>query len=100
MVKKGTWVRIHGVLLQPEDRAENLPEDTKKKPLEFWVKGILQEDAEVGAECQIKTLTGRLEEGTLIEENPMYELNYGSFIPELLKVGETARKIIGENHEG
>lgn len=97
MVKKGAWVRIHGVLLTPEDRSDNLPEDTKVKPLEFWVKGFLNDDCEIGSECDITTITGRNEKGTLIEENPIYELNYGKFVPETLEIGKIARKMIGEN---
>ncbi len=37
--KKGDWVQIHQIVLKPEERAPQVPEDTKKVPLEFWVKG-------------------------------------------------------------
>ncbi len=42
--KKGDWVKIHSIVLQPEERAPQVPEDTKKVPLETWVKGFLLDD--------------------------------------------------------
>ena len=48
MIKKGTWVQIHNIVLRPEERTGKLPEGTKKVPLEMWVKGFLCADAEVG----------------------------------------------------
>ena len=45
MAKKGDWVQIHNIVLKPEERSSALPEDTKKHPLEMWVKGYLQADA-------------------------------------------------------
>ena len=48
MPKKGDWVRIHRVVLQPWERAAAVPEDTKRVPLELWVKGYLCADAAIG----------------------------------------------------
>ena len=45
MAKKNDWVRIHNIILTPEQRTGKLPEDTKKMPLEMWAKGHLQNDA-------------------------------------------------------
>jgi hypothetical protein len=39
IIKKGSWVQIHYIVLQPSERADNVPEDTKQVPLELWVKG-------------------------------------------------------------
>ena len=57
MVKKGEWVRIHKIILQPSERAPQVPEDTKKVPLEMWDKGYLQEDANMGDEVKVITFT-------------------------------------------
>ena len=76
MAKKNDWVRIHNIILTPEQRTGKLPEDTKKMPLEMWAKGHLQNDAaEIGDEVTILTSTGREERGTLVEVNPCYTLN-------------------------
>ncbi len=101
MVKKGQWVRIHKVILEPDQRAPQVPEDTKKVPLEMWDKGYLQEDAQIGDEVDIVTVTGRKERGTLLEENPHYSHDFGTFVPELLAIDEQVRKILfgGDNHE-
>ena len=94
MVKKGEWVQIHKIVLTPEQRAPQVPEDTKKVPLELWVKGYLQQDANIGDEVTIKTRTNRIETGKLLEVNPYYKHNYGKFVPELLAIGDQVKDIL------
>lgn len=94
MIKKGEWVRIHRVILTPEERTGKLPEDTRKVPLEMWIKGYLEDDAEIGEEVEIETVTGRTETGTLLETNPAYRHDFGECIPELLAVDRQVRKIV------
>lgn len=100
-VPKGTWVRIHDIVLQPSERAPHLPDDTKKVPLEMWIKGFLQEDANIGDVVVIKTITGRIEKGRLIEVNPHYDHDFGLFVPELLQIGIQLKEILwgGEKDE-
>ena len=86
MPKKGDWVIIHNIVLAKEDRAVQVPEDTRKVPLESWVKGYLQEDAEIGSEVKIKTVSGRIETGKLVEVNPTYRHSFGDFVPEILEI--------------
>jgi 2-amino-4-ketopentanoate thiolase alpha subunit len=93
-VKAGDWVRIHGTVLSANERAPQVPEDTKKQPLEIWQKGFLAADANVGDKVEVTTMTGRRAEGVLIEVNPHFELNYGVFRPELLKVGSQVRDLL------
>ncbi|HWQ79911.1 MAG TPA: 2-amino-4-oxopentanoate thiolase subunit OrtA [Anaerovoracaceae bacterium] len=94
MIKKGEWVRIHKIILEPSERAPQVPEDTKKVPLEMWDKGFLQADANIGDEVSIETVTGREETGTLIEINPYYDHSFGKFIPELLAIDKQVRAIV------
>lgn len=94
MIKKGEWVRIHKIILQPSERAPQVPEDTKKVPLEMWDKGFLQEDSQMGEEVTIETVTGRKETGRLIEVNPYYEHDFGKFVPELLAIDKQVREIV------
>jgi len=94
MVAKGEWVRIYKIILQPSERAPQVPDDTKKVPLELWVKGFLMNDAEMGENVEIETVTGRTEEGKLIEVNPYYTHDYGKFIPELLVIDKQTRDIV------
>lgn len=96
MAVKGDWVQIHEIVLKPDERSEHLPEDTKKVPLELWVKGFLNKDANIGDMVKITTLTGRQAEGTLIKVNPGYEYGFGSYVPELLRVGIQLREILKE----
>lgn len=93
MAKKGDWVQIHNIVLNPEERSNALPEDTKKHPLEMWVKGYLQSDAELGEEVEVITGTGRKAVGKLVDEAPYFEHNFGFLIPEVLKIGDMVREI-------
>lgn len=86
MIKKNTWVQIKKVILTPEERTGNLPEETKKVPLEMWVKGYLMDDAQMNNQVSIKTLTGRIESGQLVQVNPSYMHTYGNFVPEILTI--------------
>ena len=86
MARKGDWVRIHRVILPAAERTANLPEDTRKVPFEMWVKGHLLQDAEIGDEVNVKTVSGRQEHGTLIEVNPQFDVNFGDFVPEVLEM--------------
>lgn len=94
MAKKGDWVRIHSIVLEPSGRAPKVPEDTRKCPLEMWTKGFLQEDAEIGDQVTVQTAVGRLEKGELIEVNPYYTHSYGKFVPELVQIDKQLREIL------
>ncbi len=94
MIKKGEWVLIHKNILEPSERAPQVPDDTKKVPLEMWIKGYLNADAEIGDEVEITTITKRVEKGTLLEVNPYYKLDYGVFVPELLSINAQVREIL------
>jgi hypothetical protein len=94
MVKKGEWVRIHKIILEPSERAPQVPEDTRAVPLELWDKGFLLEAAVMGEEVTVETVTGRRESGTLIEVNPHYGHDFGKFIPELLAIDRQVREIV------
>ena len=93
MAKKDDWVQIHNIVLKPEERSSALPEDNKQHPLEMWVKGYIQSDAELGDEVEVITRTGRHATGTLVKEAPYFEHNFGFLIPEVLKIGDMVREI-------
>jgi hypothetical protein len=94
MIKKGSWVQIHRLILNSNERAPQVPSDTKLVPLEMWVKGTLLEDAELGDVVQVKTLTGRIAEGVLVAFNPSFTHNYGQCVPEILKIGTLVKEIV------
>ena len=56
MAKKNDWVQIHIDVLKPEERATNIPEDTRCVPLEMWVKGrLVNESADLGDTVSVVT---------------------------------------------
>jgi hypothetical protein len=93
-ISRGSWVEIHSVILNQEDRAPQVPEDTKTVPLEMRAKGFLAADAEIGKDAAIVTRSGRTLTGTLVAENPAYEHRFGPPIPELLSIGDEVRSIL------
>ncbi|OPJ56787.1 2-amino-4-oxopentanoate thiolase subunit OrtA [Alkalithermobacter paradoxus] len=99
--KKGDWVLVHNVVLSKEDRAPQVPDDTKSVPLETWVKGFTNEEASIGDEVTITTMTGRNVKGKLVDINPYYKHDYGKCIPEILQIGLQLKDILfgGEDHE-
>lgn len=95
-VGQGTWVQVHTVVLPAGRRAPQVPEDTQKVPLEMWVKGFLTEDAELGEEVTVTTVTGRQVRGTLTAVAPRYEHDFGEEIPELRTIGLELKKFLSE----
>ncbi len=81
--RNGDWVQVHRIVLRADERAPQVPDDTKLVPLEVWVKGTLQHDAHIGETVQIITMSGRKDTGTLVAVNPDYAHGYGRFVPEL-----------------
>ena len=93
--KKGQWVQISNIVLQPSERAPQVPEDTKKVPLKMWVKGHLTADAEIGAECEIITPTGRAVKGALVEVEPTYTHGFGDYVEELAVIRAQVKNALG-----
>ena len=94
---KGDWVWIHRIVLTPEERAAQVPDDTKKVPLEMWDKGfLLDSEAREGDEVEIETIIGRKLTGSLLEKNPHFNPTWGNCIPELLHIGRQVRQILQE----
>lgn len=100
MIPKGTWVQIHQTVLRPEERAPQVPDDTKQVPLELRVKGFLQSEADPGDHVTIKTLAGRMMEGRLVAVNPRYDHDFGNPVPELLTIGQELREFLFEEGRG
>lgn len=86
-VKRGTWVEIERKVLNPEDRAPGLPEDTQQVPYMMHVSGFLVESAALGDTVKIRTIIGREHTGTLIRVEPHYTHSFGNLIPEIMTIG-------------
>lgn len=87
LIPKGTWVEIEQIVLQPDQRAPSLPEETRKVPYVLRVSGFLIEVGELGEVVKIKTIIGRQLSGTLLVVNPSYSHSFGKTVPELLTIG-------------
>ena len=86
-VKAGTWVEIEKTLLTPEQRAPQVPEDTRHTPYIMKVAGFLTADALYGETVTVKTMSGRLISGTLNVIRPHYTHSFGDTVEELLNIG-------------
>ena len=96
LAAQGTWVEIHGIVLTPGQRAPQVPEDTRRVPLEMKVKGFLVREGAVGDEVEILTASGRRLRGTLARVDPAYTHGFGPPIPELAAVGPELRAMLEE----
>lgn len=86
-VAAGAWVEIQRVLLRPEQRAPNVPQDTRQTPFVMRVRGFLDADGIVGEQAGVTSLIGRSHTGILIDAHPSYEHTFGPVVPELLHIG-------------
>ena len=86
-VTAGTWVQVERVVLEPTERAANLPDDTRAVPYLLRVSGFLLEDAVLGDEARVRTLIGRELSGSLTTVNPSYDHSFGETVQELLDIG-------------
>lgn len=86
-VPAGTWVEVERVLLRPEERAPNLPEETRTTPYVLRMSGFLAAAARVGDDVTIRSLIGREHHGRLTRVNPSYDHSFGTTVPELLTIG-------------
>lgn len=91
MAIKGDWVRIHSVVLKPGQRAPQVPDDTALVPLELWVKGYLLADAQPGDKVSVRTRTGRVAEGDLLEGGLDCTHSFGAYVPEVMLIGDMVR---------
>ena len=93
---KGSWVEVEMEVLAIGERAPQVPEDTQKTPLMMWAKGFLvDEQAEVGEDVTIKTLSNRVLSGKLVGVQPRYEHDYGNTVNELLETGIALKDDLG-----
>lgn len=96
MAKAGEWVTVRSVILQPGERAPQVPEDTAATALCQWVKGRLVKDAEMHEQAEVITRTGRTVTGELVEQAPAYHHSFGAFIPELQAAQDSIRRAMWE----
>jgi hypothetical protein len=96
-VRRGELVKIHRVVLAPEERAPNIPKCTKRVPYEVWIKGfLLDEGAKIGDTVSIETFIGRVLSGRLVAIKPAYEHGFGNPPVNLITASFAARKRIQE----
>lgn len=94
-VVSGDWVEIWNVILEPSERAPQVPEDTQKVPLEMRLRGFLvNERAKSGEIVTIRTRIGRLVEGKLVSLHPRYNHTFGEPQKELLDIGQECRTLM------
>ncbi|GAB6137984.1 2-amino-4-oxopentanoate thiolase subunit OrtA [Halanaerobaculum tunisiense] len=98
-IKKGSWVQIEQTLLEPGERAPQIPKETQEVPLKLWVKGYLTKDAQPGDKVTIKTIIGRSLTGKLVAENPRYTHDFGKPITQLLSVREEFNQLFEGDDE-
>lgn len=93
LVPAGTRVRLVQTVLEPEERAPNLPADTAKLPYLLRVSGELIEDTELGCPARVRTAIGRELEGTLEVVEPAHTHTFGRPVQPLLGATAAIRRL-------
>ena len=96
MVKKNSYGEIHKVIFKAKMRTAKIPDETKNVPYEKFMKGFLLADASIGDLVKVKTITGRILEGDLVQENPTFNLGYGTFVPQIMEIKRILREELDE----
>lgn len=94
MIKKGTYIEVEEIILYSEERASNIPEETRATPLKAWIRGYSQGDTDIDEEVEIITVTGRRIKGIVKMEKPRYDHDFGEYVEELEKIGINAREML------
>jgi hypothetical protein len=93
-VPAGSWVEVRQTILRAGERAPNVPADTAGVDFTARIRGFLIADAPMGAEVTIRTLAGRQVSGRLADVNPRNPADFGDPVPELLALGDEARRVL------
>lgn len=96
MIKKGTFVEIETLVLDCSDRSPAIPEDTKRTQLKMWVRGFVNSDCELGEEVEITTAIDRTIKGKVVEIEPGYSHDFGSYVGEIAYIGKQAKELLSE----
>ncbi len=91
--KKGDWVQVRQVVLTPEERAAQVPEDTRQVPLVLWIKGRALKAGRIGEPMRVRTVPGRIVSGILEEVCPGYSHDFGEFVEALATIGPQVRAL-------
>jgi hypothetical protein len=87
-IPKGTWVEVERTLLSAGRRLPGRAvEPAQPTAYTVRVSGFLVEDADLGQQVRIRTITGKVHVGKLRIQSPSYGHSFGHTVPELLKVG-------------
>ncbi len=87
-IPKGTWVEVERTMLGGGRRvAGRLEDPTQVAAYSVRVSGFLLEDAELGQQVRIRTITGKLHVGKLRIQSPSYGHSFAHTVPELVKIG-------------
>lgn len=96
MISKGTWVEVERMVLTPENRAPNIPKETRITPLKSWIRGTCLSNCKLGDEVEVETNSGRIVKGIVVDIEPGYFHTYGKYVKEMCNVGKQAKKLIDQ----
>jgi len=87
-IPTGTWVEVERTLVGAGRRLPGGPIEPARLPTyTVRVSGFLVEDAELGQQVRIRTITGKVHVGKLRIQSPSYGHSFAHTVPELIKPG-------------
>ena len=79
--------------------AAALPPDTAAVPFEAWVNGWIDDQASEHETVEVRTVTGRLVSGELVNTRPGYQHSFGTPPPPLQRAGRQAFTLVAEGRD-
>lgn len=81
------YIQIEKIILEPAERSQQIPEETRCVPFKVFVNGwLVNDEAAIGDEVTILTRIGRSLTGRLYQINPEYTHSFGPQIQELIQL--------------
>jgi hypothetical protein len=89
-------VQVRYTLLEPGERAGELPAETRLVPYVVLVKGLLQQAASIGDEVLVTTASGRTIRGELVEIDPADTHTFGRPVAGLVAMSAAISRLLRE----
>lgn len=88
------WTEIEWVVLEPSERSDAIPSETRRTAYVARVRGMASAPR-LDALVEVETVTGRRLRGKVVAINPGYSHTFGSPQPEWIRMRDAVRSLRG-----
>lgn len=91
------WVEIEWTVLEPQDRSQKIPDETRRTAYRARTRGYAPGNPEIGDEVEVTTVSGRRLRGQVLSLRPGYEHSFGRPEPAWLEMQRSIRDLVKES---